>query len=324
MPARGLPGGRASPRPSKGLKVLLEPFNAGIAKVGFYQTADGAVVEFMEYYDKSEVTTCSACQDSATLPKDTSPCPTSNRRDFLKVVGHRSRRLAAVRSHRRPLGGRRRQGPIRRSPKSTFTLATMPQDRCAHAHRQHLEVALDDVMQLRNRPSATQLGADLAMFVSLGSADPPDMDEFAPAIPGPHPVLHQRLQAEARGTPSASRRKNWSTGRSGAWWASSSIPGWNPGHPDRPGVERSRLQQDGRDRHGGRLAARNEPLRHLRSAERSGSPSRSNSGGSSAPGRTCSRRHPRLVVVNAHMLWLCLLRRAVGLSAVHAQRPTPT
>ncbi len=39
---------------AKGLKVLLEPFDAGIAKVGFYQTEDGAVVEFMEYYTKSE------------------------------------------------------------------------------------------------------------------------------------------------------------------------------------------------------------------------------------------------------------------------------
>ena len=37
---------------AKGLKVLLEPFDAGIARVGFYQTDDGAVVEFMEYYDK--------------------------------------------------------------------------------------------------------------------------------------------------------------------------------------------------------------------------------------------------------------------------------
>jgi len=35
---------------AKGMKVLLEPFDAGIARVGFYQTADGAVVEFMEYY----------------------------------------------------------------------------------------------------------------------------------------------------------------------------------------------------------------------------------------------------------------------------------
>lgn len=39
---------------AKGLKVLLEPFDAGIAKVGFYQTADGAVVEFMEYYKTPE------------------------------------------------------------------------------------------------------------------------------------------------------------------------------------------------------------------------------------------------------------------------------
>ena len=34
---------------AKGMKVLLEPFDGGIAKVGFYQTDDGAVVEFMEY-----------------------------------------------------------------------------------------------------------------------------------------------------------------------------------------------------------------------------------------------------------------------------------
>ncbi len=33
---------------SKGMKVLLEPFEAGIAIVGFYQSKDGAVVEFME------------------------------------------------------------------------------------------------------------------------------------------------------------------------------------------------------------------------------------------------------------------------------------
>jgi len=34
---------------SRGLKVLIEPFDAGIARVGFYQTGDGATVEFMEY-----------------------------------------------------------------------------------------------------------------------------------------------------------------------------------------------------------------------------------------------------------------------------------
>lgn len=37
---------------AKGLKVLLEPFDAGIAQVGFYETDDGAVVEFMEYYKR--------------------------------------------------------------------------------------------------------------------------------------------------------------------------------------------------------------------------------------------------------------------------------
>ena len=34
---------------AKGLKVLLEPFDAGMATVAFYQTPDGAVVEFMEF-----------------------------------------------------------------------------------------------------------------------------------------------------------------------------------------------------------------------------------------------------------------------------------
>ena len=34
---------------ARGLKVLLEPFDSGLAVVGFYETPDGAVVEFMDY-----------------------------------------------------------------------------------------------------------------------------------------------------------------------------------------------------------------------------------------------------------------------------------
>ncbi len=37
---------------AKGMKVLIEPFDAGIARVGFYEAEDGAVVEFMEYHKK--------------------------------------------------------------------------------------------------------------------------------------------------------------------------------------------------------------------------------------------------------------------------------
>ena len=33
----------------RGMKVLLEPFDAGPRFAGFYQTADGAVVEFVKY-----------------------------------------------------------------------------------------------------------------------------------------------------------------------------------------------------------------------------------------------------------------------------------
>lgn len=34
---------------SHSLKVFLEPFDVGFAVVGFYQTEDGAVIEFMQY-----------------------------------------------------------------------------------------------------------------------------------------------------------------------------------------------------------------------------------------------------------------------------------
>ena len=37
---------------SKAMKVLLEPFDVGFAVVGFYESEDGAVVEFMEYKEK--------------------------------------------------------------------------------------------------------------------------------------------------------------------------------------------------------------------------------------------------------------------------------
>ena len=41
---------------SKGLKVILEPFEVGgFLRVGFFQYMDGTVVEFMEYFgDESE------------------------------------------------------------------------------------------------------------------------------------------------------------------------------------------------------------------------------------------------------------------------------
>ena len=34
---------------SQGMKVLIEPFDAEIAIVGFFESEDGAVIEFMEY-----------------------------------------------------------------------------------------------------------------------------------------------------------------------------------------------------------------------------------------------------------------------------------
>ena len=36
---------------AEGMEVLLEPFDVGPRIVGFYRTADGAVVEFVKYKD---------------------------------------------------------------------------------------------------------------------------------------------------------------------------------------------------------------------------------------------------------------------------------
>src|SRR5574340_1545299 len=37
---------------SRGMKVLLEPFDAGFAVAGFYQTEDGAAIELVWYRDE--------------------------------------------------------------------------------------------------------------------------------------------------------------------------------------------------------------------------------------------------------------------------------
>jgi len=39
---------------SKGLKALIEPFDAGIARVAVFETDAGAIVELMEYYKESK------------------------------------------------------------------------------------------------------------------------------------------------------------------------------------------------------------------------------------------------------------------------------
>ena len=39
---------------SKGMKILLEPFDVGFALVGFYESKDGAVIEFLEYKENRQ------------------------------------------------------------------------------------------------------------------------------------------------------------------------------------------------------------------------------------------------------------------------------
>ena len=38
----------------KGMKVLLEPFDAGFAVAGFFESSDGAVIEFLTYKEGVE------------------------------------------------------------------------------------------------------------------------------------------------------------------------------------------------------------------------------------------------------------------------------
>ena len=45
---------RLEPAPA-GLTILLKPFDVGFARVGFYQTTDGAVIELMQYKENAKV-----------------------------------------------------------------------------------------------------------------------------------------------------------------------------------------------------------------------------------------------------------------------------
>ena len=65
-------------------------------------------------------------------------------------------------------GAARAEGP--------FTLATMPRID-VHTHIGNDWKTLDEVMELR-QAIQEQLHADMAMFISLGRAEPPDMDEM--------------------------------------------------------------------------------------------------------------------------------------------------
>ena len=39
-------------RLSRGMKVLIEPFDAGFCVAGFYEPEEGAIIEFIWYYDE--------------------------------------------------------------------------------------------------------------------------------------------------------------------------------------------------------------------------------------------------------------------------------
>lgn len=58
---------------ARGLKVLLEPFDVGPRIVGFYQTDDGAVIEFLQYKNESSVRSSSRKPEACATPTRTPP-----------------------------------------------------------------------------------------------------------------------------------------------------------------------------------------------------------------------------------------------------------
>lgn len=225
--------------------------------------------------------------------------PNSNRRDFLKssaATAGASLLLGAT-------AGRSAQdadGPTK--AKSPFTLATMPRID-VHTHIGNTWKALDEVMELR-RAVREQRDADLAMFFSLGRADPPDMAELGKRYEGRIQFCISDYKLK-QGLPfrfSPQELVDWQKqGVVGFKF----YPGWNRGiQIDRPSNEPifSKMEEIGMvaasphvtnpcGTFGRRTEWFPEPVEFWRQQH---------------AWENVLKRHPRLVVVNAHMLWLCL------------------
>jgi len=180
-------------------------------------------------------------------------------------------------------------------------LATMPRID-VHTHIGNTWKALDEVMELR-KAVQEQLHVDLAMFFSLGSADPPDMAE-----------LRKRYQGRIQFCISDFKLKHGGPFRFSpqelADWQKKGVvgfkfyPGWNPGiQIDRPSNDPifSKMEEIGMvaasphvtnpcGTFGRRSQWFAEPVEFWRQQR---------------AWENVLKKHPRLVVVNAHMLWLC-------------------
>ncbi|MCX7825413.1 MAG: amidohydrolase [Verrucomicrobiae bacterium] len=180
-----------------------------------------------------------------------------------------------------------------------FTLETMPRID-VHTHIGNTWETLDEVMELR-KAIREQLHADLAMFISLGRAEPPDMDE-----------LRKRYQGRIQWCISDFTIKDglrFSPQELTEWQKRGVMgfkfyPGWDRGvQIDLPANDPTfdRMEQIGMvaasphvanpcGTFGRRTEWFAEPVEFWRQQH---------------AWENVLKKHPRLVVVNAHMLWLC-------------------
>jgi len=181
-----------------------------------------------------------------------------------------------------------------------FTLETMPRID-VHTHIGSDWKTLDEVMELR-KAIQEQLHADMAMFISLGRAEPPDMDEMRKRYQGriQFCISDYTIKDGLRFSPQ--ELVDWQKrGVMGFKF----YPGWERGvQIDLPANDSTfdKMEQIGLvaasphvanpcGTFGRRTEWFAEPVEFWRQQH---------------AWENVLKKHPRLVVVNAHMLWLCL------------------
>lgn len=189
-------------------------------------------------------------------------------------------------------GAARAEGP--------FTLETMPRVD-VHTHIGNDWKTLDEVMELR-KAIQEQLHADMAMFISLGRAEPPDLDEMRKRYQGRIQFCISDFTIKDGLRFSPQELTEW---RKRGVMGFKFYPGWERGvQIDLPANDPTfdRMEQIGMvaasphvanpcGTFGRRTEWFAEPVEFWRQQH---------------AWENVLRKHPRMTVVNAHMLWLCL------------------
>ncbi|MFA5193555.1 MAG: amidohydrolase family protein [Verrucomicrobiia bacterium] len=229
------------------------------------------------------------------LPKNIS----TSRRDFLKTSATALAGLGMIAASN--AGG---ADPVAKSggaqAKSPFTLATMPRID-VHTHIGNAWKTLDEVMELR-KAVQEQLHADLALFIGLGRAEPPDLDEMRKRYEGRIQFCISDFTIKDGLRFSPQELVEWQKrGVMGFKF----YPGWQRGvQIDQPANDPTfyAMEQIGMvatsphvsnpcGTFGKRTEWFAEPVEFWRQQH---------------AWENVLKKHPQLVIVNAHMLWLCL------------------